>query len=260
MRTIAYCGDHTALTTTKYGDKIYVDTRDTSLAPHLMIEGDWEPWVAKRFVSELAARRESTVIDVGANFGWYTLLACRFGRHPVIALEPHPRLAKLLQKTLRVNGYGPLVTLFDEAAGSARGVQRMSYTDDELGGSTLERLDDMNRIVFYEDVRVDKLDHIAGAAYAMHKPTLSLDRAIIKIDVEGREADVLAGALDLLSKGPVLFLEHHVALSVHYVGLLGRTHTIQEIRHDSHLGPELDVDGLRAVGEAETLLCLPREG
>lgn len=252
MNISHYCGDFTALTTTRFGDKIYVDTRDTSLAPHLLVAGDWEPWVTGAFHDVLMRHPKSVVIDVGANVGWYTLLACRFGRHPVMALEPHPRLAGLLRKTVAVNGYGSLVAVREIGADSAIGSRRLRYLDAELGGATFA--DTADAKFLHTVVHCDTLDHTA-----MFSAGPSLERAIIKIDVEGSEADVLRGASELLALKPVLFLEHHKGLSLDYMGLLSETHTLQEIRHTGHPGPELDLAGLDAVGEAETLLCLPRE-
>ena len=103
MTRAVYCGDHTALATAKWGDLIYVDTRDLSLAPHIMMFGDWEPWVTNCMADILQHNKGCTFYDVGANFGWFSLLAARLGAARVFAFEPNPRLAELFLKTMSVN-------------------------------------------------------------------------------------------------------------------------------------------------------------
>jgi FkbM family methyltransferase len=255
MNISHYCGDFTALTTTRHGDKIYVDTRDTSLAPHLLTEGDWEPWVTSAFASALRRYPTGPLIDVGANFGWYTLLGCRIGDRRVVAIEPHPRLYGLLQKTLDVNGYRRRVTTFQCAATQEPAALVLSYRDHELGGGTVEQTRGGAQTV---SVRGETLDFMVMGNSDV-TPACDARGAIIKIDVEGHEHEVLRGAGLLLGQKPILFLEHHGSLSEEYMLLLDKTHTIQEIRHTGHLGPVLDQEGLNAVGEAETLLCMPRE-
>ncbi|MFM7779640.1 MAG: hypothetical protein ACKPB8_12950, partial [Alphaproteobacteria bacterium] len=45
-----YLGSHEALTRLHTGHRIYVDTRDVSIASHLMLEGRWEPWVERALI------------------------------------------------------------------------------------------------------------------------------------------------------------------------------------------------------------------
>jgi hypothetical protein len=77
-RDMIYLGDYTALTRTIYGHKMYVDTRDVSLAPHLLLDGYWEQWITNIF-RELV-KPGMTVVDVGANFGYYSVLAASLVR------------------------------------------------------------------------------------------------------------------------------------------------------------------------------------
>src|SRR5271165_2925357 len=68
-----YLGDHLALAQVLDRFKMYVDTRDIGIAPHLLMGGHWEMWITKLFCDLL--QPGMTVVDVGANFGYYTLLA-----------------------------------------------------------------------------------------------------------------------------------------------------------------------------------------
>ena len=67
-----YLGDHEALTRLYTGHRVYVDTRDVGICSHLMLEGRWEPWIEA--VLRQTVKPGMRFADVGANFGYYTLL------------------------------------------------------------------------------------------------------------------------------------------------------------------------------------------
>jgi SAM-dependent methyltransferase len=99
-----YMGDHTILAKTIYGDLIYLDSRDVSLTPGILDQGRWEPMVARAF--EQAVKPGMNVVDVGANCGFYTLLAARL-THPtgtVVAIDANPRMIELICRSVAVNG------------------------------------------------------------------------------------------------------------------------------------------------------------
>ena len=70
-----YLGNNIALTKTIYGQKMYVDTRDQSLTPHILLDGDWEGNITKVFLANVKSGMH--VVDIGANVGYYSLLAGR---------------------------------------------------------------------------------------------------------------------------------------------------------------------------------------
>lgn len=207
MRTVAYCGDHVALTTTKWGAKIYVDTRDTSLAPHIMLEGDWEPWVTNAIAAALQEHKGCTFIDVGANVGWYTLLACGLGARHVYSFEPQRRMAFLLRQTIAVNGFRERVTLREAACGAEPGLLPLDADLREAGGGRL------CPGMLGEDklVEVVRLDDVVKGRHTSKDGKIT--PIIIKIDVEGFEPQVLLGAPELLLFRPLLFIEHHRSLT-----------------------------------------------
>jgi FkbM family methyltransferase len=254
-RTSHYCGDYTALTTTKWGAKIYVDTRDTSLAPHIMVQGDWEPWVTDAMAQVLKNNKGCTFIDVGANVGWYTLLACGLGAGHVYAFEPNPRMVELLKKTIAVNGFRDRVTLTEAACGAETGHGYLHGTTTEAGGAHIVDPQPGDGPAHAKKiVRLDDIVLPAGMVWA--KPMAP----IIKIDVEGFEPQVLAGAEKLLYLRPILFLEHarDDLHRLQYAALIDRGYVLQEILHTSHLGAPLTLDEVMAVGAAETVLCTPK--
>jgi methyltransferase, FkbM family len=143
-------------------------------------------------------QRGDVVLDVGANVGFYTLLAARCvgaeGR--VIAVEPNPRNVRFLQRHIALNEQSQ-VRIIAAAAGSSDGVAKFAVDEHA----------EMGRLAAHgtETVAVRALDSLAVE--------LGLGRVrMMKIDVEGAELHVLRGASVILERDkPFIFLATHGA-------------------------------------------------
>ena len=91
-----YLGNDTAITRTAYGHKLFVDTRDISLTLHLLLDGDWEHWIAT--VVRRTVKPGMVAVDIGSNCGFYSLLIAdgvgSAGR--LYAFEANPRMHDLI--------------------------------------------------------------------------------------------------------------------------------------------------------------------
>jgi FkbM family methyltransferase len=109
-RPAVYVGDHLALTRIQGRFLMYADTRDLGITPHLLLDGIWEPGLTRLMESYI--KPGMTVVDIGANFGYFTLLAAS-RMHPaeglVYAIEPNPRSFEILQKNVALNWLGKWV-------------------------------------------------------------------------------------------------------------------------------------------------------
>jgi FkbM family methyltransferase len=138
-------------------------------------------------------------IDVGANIGFYSLLASSVNSGaPVVAFEPHPVASSRLRENAALNSFGN-IHVRQVAAGSAAGSAMLTS---DLG--------EQNRIWTGE-----------GNDASVQVPVVTLDGeltelgldpasvALVKIDTEGFEGEVLAGAGRLLDArpGPVWMVE-----------------------------------------------------
>ena len=114
-----YLGDNQALVATRWGAKLVVDTRDSLLAPWLLLDGLWEAHVTGWLHQALGPG--DVFVDVGANIGYYTVLGGRLvgkdGR--VVAVEAHPGLAQLLRRNVVINGFQERATIWERAAWSS---------------------------------------------------------------------------------------------------------------------------------------------
>jgi len=96
--------EHSALCRVLDSFWMYVDTRDTSLTPHLLTDGYWEPWVTLAIAKHV--KPGMRCVDIGANVGYFALLMGRItgATGHVAAYEPQQRLAYLLERSLKING------------------------------------------------------------------------------------------------------------------------------------------------------------
>jgi FkbM family methyltransferase len=150
--------------------------------------GTYEPAVLKAFAACL--RPGMTVYDVGANVGLFTLAAVSRGAQ-VIAFEPDARNRAFLARHVALNGVADRVEVIAAAVGRTTG--RTRYRPEHTG---LEGRIAPDGHVEVDLVALDRLDRPAPA--------------VLKIDVEGAELDVLEGAVGCIrSARPLIFLEVH---------------------------------------------------
>jgi FkbM family methyltransferase len=193
-----YLGDHTALAQLQGRLPIYVDTRGTDIAPHLMLSGTWETDELRVFARQI--RPGELVLDLGAHLGVYTLIAAEAtgptGR--VHAFEPNPRMAGLLRRSLAVNGFAGFTSLHLLAAGAAEGVSTLLVTPDWEGGGFLDRA--LPSVAPREDGRQALTVRVVALDALLADPALRL--GVAKLDIEGMEGQALRGMQGLLARSP----------------------------------------------------------
>lgn len=205
-----YLGDHEALTWLHTGQRIYVDTRDLGICAHLMTAGRWEGWV-ERALARLV-RPGMRFADVGANFGYYTLLGARWvgATGQVFAFEANPAIAAKLRKSITVNGYTGRVRLFAVAAHDAAARLRFTFSHELSGGGSLADGATEGFATHAIEVPAARIDDLLAEVPAID---------VMKFDVEGAEPAALAGAAALIARSPT------VALVVEFhAGTVGAEH------------------------------------
>ena len=162
------------------------------LAAYLRFRGIPEPGLVGFF--QTLIRPGMTIVDVGANFGIFTLYAARSlqwdGR--IHSFEPAPRTHELLRNNVQVNGFleANLVQFHETAVTDSEGIARLTTFADNSGHNTL----------FWQN---------AGAEFVVVKTT-RLDTAlqgeprvdVVKIDAEGAELKILRGMEQTIEKNP----------------------------------------------------------
>jgi FkbM family methyltransferase len=166
------------------GVKLLADAADAAVTPGLL-SGSYEVHLSTVF--EKYCTSGMTVVDVGANLGYYSLLASRLvgpsGR--VVALEPNSENCRLLLSSLRLNDITN-VQLLPVAADTATGWAYYSTHVGSNGG-------------LIEDGEL--LSHPGTIV-----PTFRLDELVegpvgfLKMDVEGAEGRVVRGATRIIER------------------------------------------------------------
>ena len=143
-------------------------------------------------------------VDVGANDGYYTLFAARRvgpeGR--VVSVEPSSRERGHLERNLARNGIGN-VEIVPAALGAMAGHADLHLAHGvHTGHNTLGRF-------AHDDVVPARVERVPLETLDALVTRLALPRVdVVKIDVEGGEANVIAGArTTLAAMRPVLMME-----------------------------------------------------
>jgi FkbM family methyltransferase len=159
------------------------------IAREVCLTGYYEPPVTRLIHRRL--RQGGTMVDVGANWGYFSLLAASAvganGR--VVSLEPDPRQFATLESNVRLNAFTQIAPLRQAAAAAAGDATLLGYVDD-AGNRGVSRLGTQvsNGPTF--DVKCVAIDDVvAGLPHV----------DVIKVDVEGAELGVLRGMRDGLS-------------------------------------------------------------
>lgn len=172
---------------TRYGFKYKADMGDW-LGQYVYLTGIYEPPTA-RVIADLLAPG-NTFIDIGANSGFFTLLASRrVGPDGcVISFEPVPSMRKRLLENIALNDMRN-VQVHDAAISNLEGVLPLfEGPEGHKGISSLRHIDDSTATI---EVKTLPLDTFESALASVN---------LVKIDVEGAEQLVLEGMTAILNK------------------------------------------------------------
>ena len=149
-----------------------------------------------------------TFVDVGANWGYFTLIASVLvgEQGSVIALEPEPGLFSALDVNVRHNELKN-VTVLKVAASNTKGEASFTGSNPKSGNSGLNRLvanSERSEGVVAETDRLDDLLNARGVT----------EVSLMKMDIEGAEGLAMEGSSELLESHriKVLLLELHPGL------------------------------------------------
>ena len=171
--------------------------------PRELLDGSYGPCSYEAHFADLfrhLVRPADRCIDVGANVGVHTVRLAKLVRQrgEVIAIEPDPDLARRADGNVQLNRLSNVRVI--QAAAADRSASALLYRP----GTT-----DANR------ARASLLHHTHLTGSAQEVPTVTIDGlcldpvALIKIDVEGAEAAVVAGAAATITRDrPAVIFEY----------------------------------------------------
>lgn len=182
--------DGWALTYLSTGQPFFVNTEDRNLTPWIIMGGIWEPNVGLPLLSY--AQPGMTILDIGAHIGYYTVkLGAKVGATGrVMAFEPNPKVNRVCLENIKINRLSGMTFLHKFALGDKAGKAKLTYSNSNMTSANLLGDQDAD---FSFDVDVFRLDDIVPEDQSVD---------LIKLDAEGFEAQILAGANGVLSRSP----------------------------------------------------------
>lgn len=185
--------------------KMYLDTKDRGLCRALLLFGTRE--VDHKILLEKIAKPGMTVLDIGANIGYYALMELNLigDKGKLIAVEPSPKNIEIFKNNLDLNGISSVKVI--EGAISNKEENKDFH------------LADMGNLNTFHATGTG-VQHLTGEVIEVNCYTIpqimkgegALD--LIRMDVEGHEVEVLNGMLPSLNSGelrPTIIFETHLS-------------------------------------------------
>lgn len=176
-------------------DRMLTETTHDEYGITLTSRQDFRPFIFERpvvasFIKEIQSA--DVFFDIGAYHGFYSLLASSQSTNLVYAFEPNEENREVLYANVRQNDVGETITVVPKVVFSTE-------TEVQI------RPDDAKTTVGVgnETVKTTTIDAFCSQTVPDQTPD------VLKIDVEGAEFEVLAGAKKTLQQKPVLFVEIH---------------------------------------------------
>ena len=164
---------------------------------------NWEPHLTNFVTLYNSLYDINNIIDVGANFGYHTLLFSKEVKQNVFAFEPQLQNFQLLEKNIKDNNITNIIP-YNLACGDVNCDIQMPIMNEldpnqickiNMGDFTPNIVNNINETTTTKSIVLDEMEF-----------TSQID--LIKIDVQGWEKKVLSGAYNLLSTHkPILIVE-----------------------------------------------------
>jgi FkbM family methyltransferase len=195
------------------GLRVVLNTSDRTMARSVFAAGDWDPLLVGTVFEALDAwghaYRGRTFLEVGANFGVYSLPAVsEYGFARALAYEPEPTAFALLRRNIRRNGLDDRVEAVQAALSRRAGELLLSRGRGNAGDNRVVRqgaaAEQRSEIVRVSATTFD--EEVAAGAIRLD------DVGLVWLDVQGHETDVLAGATALLQSDIPVVLEYSTSM------------------------------------------------
>ncbi|AFY34957.1 FkbM family methyltransferase [Calothrix sp. PCC 7507] len=188
-----------------YNFYILLNIQDTSISRPLLIKGSYEQSVSELFVKYL--KPDSCVIDIGANIGYYSLLAAsQCPRGKVLSFEPDNKNFQLLKTSIAYNQFEEIIQAYNLAVSDANKtiiISDLGNTANSGARFTAEDENLLKSLISAPDAYFQKIEAIQLDTFLTE---IRVD--VVKIDIEGHEPYAILGMLNILKRDqPIIFAE-----------------------------------------------------
>ena len=188
---------------------LYSALQDIYISHDLETTGMWEPHVVADFLEVLRRDDAAAVIDIGANIGFYTLLAAKIGRR-VIAVEPLVDSIYRIHRAAQMENVADRISVVHNAVADVRMIATIRRTGDNQGDTRIELNYEPCIGACPPAVNTILLDDLLEI--------IQFQRAVMKIDIQGYENRVFRQATTLFDKIDItyVFMEW-ILMKEHYI-------------------------------------------
>jgi FkbM family methyltransferase len=180
------------------GNKMYVNTDDVGVVRVTLIQGVWEKYETELF--KKLVKEGMVVVDIGAYFGYYSLLGAKLvGKYgTVYAFEPEPANYKLLCKSIELNGYTNIVVPIQKAISNKCGKIKLWVDRFNLGSASISEVNTLPALFRNLSKKVS-IEVETTTLDEFFKNTVENNKVdFIKIDTQGAEGFIIDGAEKIL--------------------------------------------------------------
>ena len=173
----------------------------TTFSYHIAKYGSWDGFISNWIINKFSNQHSLYLIDIGANFGWYTCLFASLGgeNNNIFSIEPSPDNLFFLKENINKNKLKN-ISLIESAVGEKNSSLPLYFANSKNPGahSLIKDTPQQNSKTKYLKVKVNTLDSLFEDIEIIH---------LMKIDIEGFEINALKGGLETLKKVQNLLIE-----------------------------------------------------
>ncbi len=156
----------------------------------ILTRGHWEPEQVLYFFNTARRQGMDIFLDIGANIGYYSLLATKTNDFAEIhAIEAHPENYRQLLMQIEINAFKDIIMPHNIAASEKNGEL---FTEKKGAGTSTVSVDKEQDVIAIKARMLDSIFNFVGR------------NITIKLDVEGHEVEALKRMVNLLSRNKVL--------------------------------------------------------
>ena len=129
-------------------------------------------------------------LDIGANIGYYSLMAAKFGAKKIIGIEPNSIVLERFKENIKFNKFDKQIKTFQVGVGEKREIKELCLSHVDMGSSSI-----VNTNLNSDKVKIK----ILPLSELLKKEEISkVD--VLKIDIEGFEDKALFPYFKTLNK------------------------------------------------------------
>jgi FkbM family methyltransferase len=176
---------------------------------HYLYKGGWKAYESPLplMIAQSVKQKHSAFFDIGANTGYYSIIAALAGASEVHAFEPVPSIMEALINNVKANPEtSRTIKTYELGISNETSIKTIYMPDDRHG--LLETSASLNKNFRGNhsdsfNIKCTTIDKVLSQIqFKMH------DKLVFKIDVESHEPEALEGAQACISKfRPLIFLE-----------------------------------------------------